>query len=389
MKLKIVVTCIFVSSFINIILGKEMEDSKFKPTATPYLKVQFWNVFSEGIHSENEISANRLASYFRRARFGLKGNLLPEISYDIMLSSDYLAKDDNLSTKGSASTAISVWSFYFTWKVNPENDWLNITGGYFLPHLSRESTTSPWYTSSLDKTEASCYLRQFVTGKTNGISPGINIGGFGKIGKQTAVYNIAYINRQDKTSIQTKNWFPVVLGHFMLNFGDSEFQKYKYTFSNNLLRKQTSATFGLGFSTQGKTDAFTYTSTFNADATIYLGSLKIDGEYSQLIRRNEYYYQANCVSVRTGYNIFLKNNWVLEPTAMVEMFSGNEASSDASFFDGKDKILDLGINLISAKRNVKVNLHYVFHEGEGTKNHYINNNSRPGNFAVLGIQYII
>ena len=388
MKLKIVATSIFVSFFIMVV-GKETDEEKFKPTIAPYLKVQFWNVFSEGVHSGDEISSNRMASYFRRGRFGLKGNLLQGLSYDLMLTADYLAKDENLSTKGSANTAISVWSFYFTWKVNTENDWLNITGGYFLPHLSRESTTSPWYTSSLDKTETSCYLRQFVIGKTNGISPGINIGGLGKIGKQTVVYNIAYLNRQDKISIQTQNWSPVILGHFMLNFGDSEFSKYKYTFSNNLLRKQTSATLGFGFSTQGKTDVFKSSSTLSADATVYLGCLKIDGEYSRLIRKNEFNYQAKCVSVRGGYNIFLKNNWVLEPTAMFEMFSGDENYSDASFFDGKDKITDLGINLISKPKNIKVNLHYIFHDGEGVKNHYTNNSTYPENYAVLGIQFMI
>ena len=175
----------------------------------------------------------------------------------------------------------------------------------------------------------------------------------------------------------------------MLNFGDSEFSKYKYTFSNNLLRKQTSATFGLGFSTQGKTDVFKSSSTLGADATIYLGNLKIDGEFYRLFRKNELNYSADCFFGRIGYNVFLKNNWVLEPTTMYEMFSGGENYSEASFFNGKDQILDLGINLISVKRNVKLNLHYVFHEGEGTKNHYINNNSHPGNYAVLGIQYII
>ena len=378
----------FLGKFVS---GKEPDEEKFKPTISPYLKVQFWNAYSEGIQSaDGTIAQERLASYFRRGRAGLKGNLLPEISYNLMVSFDYLAKDENLSTKGTANTGtFSIWSFYFTWKLNPKNDWLNITGGYFLPHLSRESTTTPWSVSSLDKAETSCYLRQFVTGKTNGICPGINIGGMGKIGVPTLLYNLSCVTRQDKTSIQTEYWSPVVLGHFMLNFGEDEFQKYKYTFSNNILKKQKSVTLGVGFSKQGKTDAFESSSTIGADATIYLGCLKMDGEYYLLSRDNESKYKAECMMGRVGYNIFLKKDWILEPIVMYQIFAGDNNYSDASFFDGSDKITDLGVNFISKPKNIKVNLHYIFHEGSGIKNHYISSGEKPGNYAVLGIQFMI
>ncbi|QGY45067.1 hypothetical protein GM418_15720 [Maribellus comscasis] len=391
MKFKIMLTLLLVFFLKQLVFGEKPDEEKFKPTISPYLKVQFWNAYSEGIQSaDGARTQERLASYFRRGRAGLKGNLLPEISYNLMVSFDYLAKDENLSTKGTANAGtFSIWSFYFTWKLNSENDWLNITGGYFLPHLSRESTNSPWSVSSLDKAETSCYLRQFVTGKTNGISPGINIGGMGKIGTPTLLYNLSCVNRQDKTSIQTESWSPVVLGHFMLNFGDDEFQKYKYTFSNNVLKKQKSATLGVGFSKQGETDAFESSSTIGADATIYLGGLKMDGEYYRLSRKNESKYNAECAMGRVGYNIFLKKNWILEPVAMYQVFKGDDNYSDASFFDGSDKITDLGVNLISKPKNIKVNLHYIFHDGDGTKNHYISDEETPGNYAVLGIQFTI
>jgi len=390
MKFKIAATMLMVPFFGKYVLGTETQEEKFKPTISPYLKVQFWNVYSEGVRSPEEITQSRLASYFRRGRAGLAGNLLPNVNYNLMLTFDYLAKDENLSTKGSSNTGtVNVWSFYFTWKLSQENDWLNVTGGYFLPHLSRESTTSPWTVSSLDKSETSCYLRQFVTGKTNGISPGINIGGTGKIGIPTLLYNVACVNRQDKTSIQAANGSPAFLGHLMVNFGDAEFQKYKYTFSNNILRTQTSATFGFGFSKQGKTDVFESSSTIGADATIYLGSLKMDGEYYRLSRKNESKYNAECVMGRLACNIFLKKNWVLEPVVMFESFSGDDNYSDSSFFDGRDQITDLGVNLISKPKNIKVNLHYVFHDGDGTINHYISDGATPGNYAVLGIQFII
>nr|WP_320021069.1 porin [uncultured Draconibacterium sp.] len=389
MKFKVIFLLLLFAALL-VQAGKTVQEKPFKPTITPYLKVQFWNVVSQGVTSDEAEAANRFASYFRRGRLGVKGNVLPELSYDVMLSFDNLAKDGFSSTKGVVNTgAVALWSAYFTYDLLQGSDWLNVTGGYFLPHLSRESTTSPWTTSSLDKTENSCYLRQFVTGKANGISPGLNLGGLGELGKQMLIYNISIINRQDVVSVMETNWSPVLLGHFMLNFGDKEFSKYKYCFSNNLLKKQTSATFGVGFSMQGKTDAFRSTQTVSADATLYLGHLKIDGEYNHLTRKNNLEYSANCFMVRTGYNIFLKKDWILEPTVMFEKFSGDESFKDVSFFDGTDRKLDFGLNLISAKKKVKMNLHYIVHDGDGTKNHYIKNTTYPGNYISLGLQLII
>ncbi|HYQ57515.1 MAG TPA: porin, partial [Draconibacterium sp.] len=367
--------------------GKIVQEKPFKPTITPYVKVQFWNVVSQGVTTDDEVAADRFASYFRRGRLGVKGNVLPELSYDVMLAYDNLAKDGFSSTKEVMNAgAVTLWSAYFTYDLHCESDWLNVTGGYFLPHLSRESTTSPWTTTSLDKTENSCYLRQFVTGKANGISPGINLGGLGELGKQTLIYNVSIINRQDVVSITEANWSPVFLGHVMLNFGDKEFSKYNYCFSNNTYKEQTSATFGVGFSTQGKTDIFERTQTISADVTIYLASLKIDGEYSHLYRDNNLEYTADCFMLRTGYNIFLKNCWILEPSAMFEKFTGDKNYDDVSYFDGSDKKLDVGVNLISAEKKVKVNLHYVYHDGDGIKNRYIKNTIHPGNYISLGLQ---
>ncbi len=389
MKFKGILLILLFATFVAT-AGKTVQEKPFKPTITPYLKVQFWNVASQGVTTDDTEAASRFASYFRRGRFGVKGKVLPELSYDVMFSFDNLAKDGFSSTKGVVNAgAIAVWSAYFTYDLLPESNWLNITGGYLLPHLSRESTTSPWNTSSLDKAENSCYLRQFVTGKANGISPGINLGGLGDLGKQTLIYNVVLINRQDAVSIMETNWSPVLLGHFMLNFGDKEFSKYKYCFSNNLLKKQTSATFGLGFSTQGKTDVFKSSQSVSADVTIYLGHLKINGEYNHLIRKNNLEYNADCFMVRAGYNIFLEKNWVLEPTAMFETFQGDENFGDASYFNGTDEKLDVGVNLISTKKKVKVNIHYIHHSGDGTKNRYIKNSKYPGDYVSLGLQLII
>lgn len=385
MKVKTLIIALFLLPFAKCVLGEEKEE-KFKPTITPYLKVQFWNAYSESLHTSDGDLAARMAFYFRRIRPGIKGYVLPGLSYDLMLTLDYLGIPENISPKGQAPGGVNVWSFYMTYHLSKNTDWLNLTGGYFLPHISREATTSPWTVSSLDKAETSNYIRYFVTGKANGVAPGINLGGTGKAGASHIIYNVALVNRQDATSIQTKEWSPVFMGHAILNFGAPEFKDYKYVFSNNQLRKQTSLSLGAGFSKQGQTDVFKSSATYGFDVMAYFGSLKFDGEYYRLLRKTDDNYKGSCLMGRLSYNVFLKKGLVLEPAIMYEQFLGDDTGA---YFDGKDKRLDVGVNLISIAQKVKLNFHYVMFEGEGQNNRYIKNGKYPGNYAVLGLQFQI
>ena len=366
------------------------DEPTIKPTIQPYLNIQFWNLYSEGITVSGETAPDRAVSYFRRGRAGLKGKLMDQLSYNLMVSFDYLGKDPNLSSKGKVNTGdFSIWSAYATYQVFPKSQWLMITGGTFLPHMSRESVTSPWTTSSLDKGETSCYLRQFATGKTNGICPGINIGGLGAVGKNQLLYNVAYVNRQDATSIITEKWSPVMLGHLIFNIGDKEWSSYKYTLSGNSLKKQKLLSLGVGASTQGETDAFKSSDTYGADLLFCRNGFKLDGEYYFLKRKNTDDYLATCLQIRASYNFFLKKDWILEPAFMLNQFKGDDSYKDASFCDGEDKIIDAGLNLISGKRKMKIGLHYINRSGNGNKNYRITSSGTYNNYLNLGIQLMI
>lgn len=366
------------------------EEPILKPTVQPYVNLQFWSMYSDGLVSGGDGAPDRVASYFRRGRLGLKGKLLANLSYDVQCSFDYLGKDPNLASKGKVNTGtVSLWSAYATYDVFPKSDWLMVSAGTFLPHLSRESVTSPWSTSSLDKGETSCYLRQFVTGKTNGICPGVNVGGVGPVGKSQLLYNVAFITRQDNTSITTETWSPVLLGHVVLNVGDKEWSSYKYTLSGNATKRQKLASLGLGASTQGGTDVFGSSSTYGADVLIYLNGFKLDGEYYFLNRKNQENYVGACLMIRAACNIFLKKDWILEPAFMLNQFNGADTFQDASFYDGEDRMLDAGLNLISAKRKMKLSMHYINRTGDGTKNYRVSSSGTYGNYFNLGIQLTI
>lgn len=386
MMKKIQLIFIQVLAFITVFA----DEPSIKPSIQPYLNMQFWNSYSEGIEVNGVSAPSRAVSYFRRGRAGLKGKFTEQISFDLMVNFDYLGKDPNLSSKGKVNTGdFSIWSAYATWQALPKSQRLMITGGTFLPHMSRESVTSPWTTSSLDKGETSCYLRQFATGKTNGVCPGINVGGLGAVGKNQLLYNVAYVNRQDATSIMTKKWSPVVLGHVIYNIGDKEWLSYKYTLPGNSLKKQKLLSLGLGFSNQGATDAFKSSATYGADFLFYRNGLKLDGEYYFLKRANTEDYLATCLQLRASYNIFLKNGWILEPAFMFNRFDGDDSFKDASYYDGKDQLLDSGVNLISAKKKMKISLHYIDRSGGGTKNYRITSSGTYGSYLNLGLQLMI
>ena len=373
-------------SMVNF-LANAQETKEFKPSINPYLNVQFWNVYSTGYSLGEEDYANRISPYFRRGRAGLKGKLDPSLSYNLMLYFDYLAKDPYLSSKGTPNTGtIGVWSANITWKMSKITDAIHITFGTFLPYISRESVTNPWTTSSLDKAETSCYLRQFVTGKTNGICPGINIGGLLKLHKSLLNYNLAIVNRQDKTSISKTEWSPVLNGHVMLNLGDPEWKSYKYSINNNNYKIQKSLTIGFGASNQGKTDAFKNSSSISANFMAYYNYIKIDGSYSKLIRKAGSNYKAHCYSIRGAANIPITKGWIIEPQFMWDCFKGDANYSDASFFDGTDHIVDSGVNAISGNKKIKIGLHHIMHSGNGTKNHFISADKSLGNYACLAIQ---
>ena len=366
------------------------DEPLIKPTVQPYANLQFWSLYSEGLNVDGAKAPGRFVSYFRRGRIGLKGKLMERVSYNVQCSFDYLGKDANLASKGKANAStLSLWYANATWKALPNSSWLMITAGTFLPHLSREAATSSMTTSSLDKMETSNYLRQFVTGKTNGVCPGINIGGLGAVGKSQLLYNVAMVNRQDNSSVTKRNWSPVFLGHAILNIGDNEWNKYKYTLTGNLLQKRKLVSIGIGASSQGKTDIFEFSSTYGSDVIIYLGGLKVDGSYYFLQRKNQEDYLATCSLIRASYNFFLKKDWILEPAIALDQFNGDSTYKDATFYDGKDQILDTGLNLISAKRKVKLSLHYIHRTGDGNSNHLVTSSGIYGDYANLGIQITI
>ena len=364
------------------------DEKEFKPSIKPYLNLQVWNIYSSGNMKNGEEVQNRFVSYFRRGRFGAKGYFAPTISFNAQFYFDYLAKDADVASKGTPNAStIGVWSANIIWKVFENSEFLYLTGGTFLPQISRESVTTPWSVSSLDKAETSCYLRQFITGKTNGICPGVNAGGLINIASRfQMVYNVAVVNRQDKTSIMVNNWSPVVLGRVEFVLGDPENNGYKYGISPVPDNKNKNLILGLGSSGQGETDAFKKSSTLGADLSMSYNFFKIESSYFKLFRKNISDYQGNNFCFKMSSAITIQNKWIFQPAFMFDWFKGDAGYSDAMFFDGTDRLFDFGINAWNPSQKIKIGLHYLNHSGNGTSNHFISSGAKPGDYCCLSVQ---
>ncbi len=377
---------------LNLYAGEPLQFNDLKKSIVPFAALQMWNTVSLDNQIEGEKVDNRFGMYFRRARIGLKGHPTDRLYYNVQLSADYLAKDRHISSKGSSNTgSIKVWSAYTTYHLIATNQWFNITTGYMLPHISREATTTPWTMSSLDKAETSCYLRRFATGKSNGISSGINLGGTGSLSEKiSACYNIAFLNNMNGDNTQGKEYAPLLLGHAFFTIGDPELETYKYTTTDNMLSKKVFLSIGIGGSYQGPCDFFQKNTTLSTDLKINLMNFHLLTAYSSMKRKSIISYNAYTLLLRTGYNICWKHAGILEPTICYRSFSGDDNGADVAFYSGEDNQLDFGLNWWLNKHKLKLNAHYLLNSSHGNNfSSKADSNTKRGNLAVLGLQVVL
>lgn len=378
------------AKLIFILLSITTFGADVKPTVDPFISVQLWNTASFKQQSSGITVDNRYSCYFRRLRFGLKGYAYERLRYQLMLTADNLGKDELTSTAFvSTGGAVKIWSAFATYQLFELSQICFISSGYMLPQMSRESVSKPWTMSSFDKQETSCYLRYFATGKNNGISPGINIGGIINTDPVGILYNVSTLNNQYGKSSQGAQYHPLFLGQTILMFGDREFKTYGYTLDANNLKYMRSYSLGASFSYQGACDYFVENYSVSGNVKIQFDGLHLVAEYSEMHRRttSECLVQAKTFSLRTGYNIRIKSN-ILEPSVQYSQFYGEESNSE--FFTGKDALLDYGLNYWILKKNFKLNAHFMKSEGDGENRSFsvINGLSR-GSMLGLGIQFMI
>lgn len=337
-----------------------------------------------GVQQWNASDGEQVASYFRRGRIVTKAKIGDALSMHAAVQFDYLGKDNWAPPAGKTSDGtLKLWDCSIAWRPLLNVNALEIRSGYLLPQLSRETVTTPWFVSSLDKACSSNYLRKFATGKTNGISPGLSVGGV--IGLKTAwiQYNVSVLEAFKGV---TQEGDKSVLTCGRIDFGRGKAQNYAYKSSGNTFTSENSLSFGFNGSVQGRTSIFDQNVSYGADFVAKWHKLTFNGELMKLKRKQkEQTYSGYTGFVRTSSLRSLPKNRYLEPSIMVTYFCFDVNYTD--FDSGKHVDFDIGINYYFYSKALKIALHALLNNE--LESNFEGIESFKNNTLVLGIQVTI
>lgn len=216
----------------------------------PFFAIQAWATYSFNETNNGKPLANQTDVHLRRLRFGGTGQPYSWLKYMIQIHADRLGENPNASTKGSFR-GVQIWNAFLTAKLSKNSELIHLHAGYFWAAVSREFNTRPWDVVSLDKTRSVVYLRNFVTGKGNGIESGIGLGGLKNRDGFGFSYRVGIFVPEAFSSPAHGN--PLFTGRFMFSFGDPENERYSFMLPGVNLRKK-GITLSLGGSYQGSVD---------------------------------------------------------------------------------------------------------------------------------------
>lgn len=377
----------------DVAYGLKNPDFKIEPFA----QLQGWGVYSMERSAQNDADAGldkadqRANFFFRRARLGFRGKPYKDLSYTLSLYYDNAGHDsmaatratNNPSTTNGRQTdvtrgvaAVGLWDSFLTWKVS-KSDLFHVTAGYFRPQISRESLTAAFNVNSFEKAPSQNYVRQSVIGRGFGRGTGINFGGMKYNDGFGFQYNVGAFNKVTtagtaKDGATTVNLGEsqgdenslVYVGRFAVTFGDAEMEKYGFGYNINYFGKRKGITIAVNGSSQDRTPTYRENKVIGGDILFNYNNLNVDGEFFWIYKKgnkSSEYAKSRTGHLRAGYNFFLSNGTVLEPSAMVSGFFG-ETGSD---YTGRDTVYDVGLNWYLDQNKYKFYMHYVKQDGDG------------------------
>ncbi|MDF1865162.1 MAG: porin [Saprospiraceae bacterium] len=365
---------------------KKLEDFKIEPI----LAIQLWSSYTngmevfdseEGIYKEVD---DRFNTEIRRTRLGIKGQPYEFLKFNFNAALDFVGRDLLTGPVGGAnngpSPSFRVWNAFVQWRISQKNESLNITVGYFAPQIGRESITAATRVPSMEKSWSQNYLRRHLVGTGPGRTAGINFGGLlGDISETVSfkydlgIFNPVFHNYSgNSTGVKSS---PLIVGRFLVNFGDPESKNYTLGHKVNYFGKRKGLSVAFAGTTQGDTDLFEKNHAAGMDFLLNWDNLNFGGEWTYMWRTgNDLNNQNFTVNSQTGflrmsYNLNLKNGYVLEPALLLVKFRGEtdaEAQSNSetvNSLSGKDQVLNFGFNFYF-NPNLKLSLHYTLNDGD-------------------------
>lgn len=377
----------------------------------PYVQMQGWAVhsFNRAAQIESDPGLDgvdqRTNFFFRRARLGFRGRPYKDLTYVVSLYYDNAGHDSLAATRASTlpSTSngrstdvtkgvatVGLWDTYLSWKIS-ENDMIHFTGGYFRPQISRENMIAAFNVNSFEKAPSQNYIRQSVIGRGFGRASGINVGGLTHNDGFGFNYNIGIFNKVttgggNLGETQGDENSLVYVGRAAFTFGDPEMEKYGISYASNFFGKRKGLTVALNGATQDRTPTYKGNKVVGADVLFNWGPLNIDGEMFYIYKKAQGmsgYSRARTGHFRMGWNFFLENGTVLEPSFMTSVFYG-EGKSD---YTGRDNVYDFGLNWYLDQNKYKFYVHYVMQDGDGANLVHRDgtNEFHYGDYAGIGL----
>lgn len=375
--------------------------------------VQFWNVTSfDVIGADSSSLDDRSDFYIRRGRFGVRGQLRPDIDYRVWFAYDNLGKNAATSSPGTAQASSNkefyAYDAYFTIRLRPDLAYLTV--GYFRPQVVRESMTSPFKTDSFSKSLVNTYPRLHFVGRSIGRETGVNLGGLLLEEGWSLNYNLGVFDTNDEritgSATGGEHWAPLLAGRVAVTAGEPEMKRYGISYTTNTLGRRKGVTLGLSASRQGRTDqtfaggkyvgGFDANTLYGADLLANWGPLNLDAEYVAMHREftpafvavaglpAEDYTDA-VWHVRGGWNLRLPSGQLIEPVVMYSRFEGDDDS--AVYPRGEEEILEAGLNWFIDGQSWYVSAFYGHQDGRPKSRFASNEVQDRGDFLGLGMTF--
>ena len=360
---------------------EKMESFKIQPV----IALQIWTTYTMGQDVFNSTTGhydaidNRLNTQLRRSRLGVKGQPYEDLQFSFVAAMDLVGRDVLAGTEAGANNGASpnfrLWNASVQWRLYSGKEHLHLIAGYFPVQFGRESMTSAFRSTSLEKAWSQNYLRRHLTGIGPGRAPGLLLGGLihqedraVHFSYSTGIYNPLYESLAGNSVGQS--FAPLLTGRFVMHLGDPEFRKYTISHKVNTFGKRKGLSVALAGAYQGATDLFESSSAAGIDLLFNWGPFNVDGDWT-LLRRSG---TGSTVPASTGYlrmsyNLYLPNGLVVEPVAMVMRFQGEMGSSGQDHaarlqvLAGEENTIDLGTNLYF-NPDLKMSFHYTFRNAD-------------------------
>lgn len=393
----------------------------------PILAMQIWSTYTQhtkvfdAATGQYEAVDPRWNTMLRRSRFGFKAQPYDNLKVKALLAIDGVGRDALSGVMGPANNGpnpvVRLWTFHIDWKIS-QGEGLHLMAGYHLPQFSRESITSPWNVTALEKSFSQSYIRRHLTGINPGRAPGLSLNGLfldedRKLGLN---YSVGLFNPTFPTmggNSTGTHFSPLYTARGVLYVGDPEMKKYSDGHKVNYFGKRNGVSIAANGSYQGKTDLFDNSYAVGTDVLFNWGDLNVDGEMLWLFRSGkrplpndgvrDFTYGNRTGYVRAGYNFLIAGKYLIAPVVMYKFMHGGmdeDPQLDAStvkMHSGIDETVDVGVNWFVEGNKMVVKLHYIWNSGDlgaaapgATINDYFVQNPvgaiHRGDFLGLGLE---